>query len=503
MGAVSGGLRRVGALLLVTAWLAACDAPSPDAVHMGISRRPEVLDPRFATDAASVRVCRLLYRGLTRLDEAARPVPDLASWQVLKPRHYRFRLLREGRRFHDGGFLGAEDVVATYRSVLDAATASPMRAGLAKLVERVEAHGAGFVDFHLKRPELYFPARLTLGILPAALARRPAPPERPVGSGPLRFLERSLQRGLALERVADGRRIELHSIDDPVVRALRLVRGELDIIQGDLSAELLTWLRRQPGVEVRTEPADIFAYLGFNLRHAVLGDERVRRAIAHALDREHLVRYLLRGAADVEGFMLAPDHWAAAPDLEIPAYDPARARRLLAAAGYPGGAGLPVLEFKTSTNPDSIRMATALQQQLRKLGIRTRIRSHDWGTFYGDVKAGRFDLYSLNWVGVRLPEIYRYVFHSAATPPAGANRGRFMNARADRLIEAAETAAGAAHQRRLFRELQRHLVQELPYVPLWFRHQVLAVRSGVHGYRVPRDGGYEALAEVRKEPPAP
>ena len=490
-------------LLVVVFCLAACSEPQPDAIRLGIAQRPEILDPRFATDAASTRVCRLLYRALTRLDEAARPVPELASWQVLGPRHYRFFLLEAGRRFHDGSRLAAADVVATYRSVLDPATASPLRAGLAGIVERVELRDTESVDFYLKRPERYFPARLGLGILPAALAHTAKLAERPVGSGPLRFLERSLQRGLLLERVADGRRIELRTIEDPVVRVLKLARGELDIVQGDLPPELLGWLRRRPGVEVRATAADIFAYLGFNLRHPALADRRVRQAIAHALDRERLVRYLLHGAADTEGFLLAPGHWAADPALALPVYDPRLARRLLAAAGYPRGRGLPILEFKTSTSPESIRMATALQQQLRQVGIRTRIRSHDWGTFYGDVKAGRFDLYSLHWVGVRLPEIYRYVFHSDEVPPGGANRGRFQDARTDQLIEAAETSLDAESQGRLFRELQRHLVYELPYVPLWFSRQVSALRTGIHGYRVPRDGGYEALASVRKESPLP
>ncbi len=97
--------------------------------------------------------------------------------------------------------------------------------------------------------------------------------------------------------------------------------------------------------------------------------------------------------------------------------------------------------YKTSTDPVRVRIATVIQQQLAEVGIDMRLSSYDWGTFFGDIKAGRFQMYSLAWVGIKTPDIFRYAFHSSSLPPEGANRGRLASAAVDRLIEAAEQGA--------------------------------------------------------------
>jgi len=132
-----------------------------------------------------------------------------------------------------------------------------------------------------------------------------------------------------------------------------------------------------------------------------------------------------------------------------------------------------------------LRLATLIQHQLAQVGIQVQIRSYDWGTFYGDIKAGRFQLYSLAWVGIKLPDIFRYVFHSQAIPPAGANRGRYRNPEVDRLIERAE------------RENDLH--RDLPYVPLWYEDNVVALRAAVRGYILTGDGNFDGLIQAHKE----
>ena len=77
------------------------------------------------------------------------------------------------------------------------------------------------------------------------------------------------------------------------------------------------------------------------------------------------------------------------------------------------------LTFKTSSNPFSIRKAAVFQDQLAKIGIKLDIKSYDWGTFYGDIKKGNFQLYSLTWVGIKTPDIFRYVFYQVILWPTG------------------------------------------------------------------------------------
>jgi peptide/nickel transport system substrate-binding protein len=125
-----------------------------------------------------------------------------------------------------------------------------------------------------------------------------------------------------------------------------------------------------------------------------------------------------------------------------------------------------------------------------------QVKSYDWGTFFGDVKAGRFQLYGLTWVGVRTPDIFRYAFHSASVPPDGANRGRYRSRQADWLIDTARAEPDLALQAVLYREIQRQLLADLPYIPLWYEDQVLAARRNLSGYRLAPDGNYDGLIEA-------
>lgn len=472
-------------------------APAAGAVlRVGLATAVENLDPRFATDAASTRVNRLLYAQLVDFDERFEAIPALAHWQQFSPLHYRFHLAPDRRAFHDGTPLRAADVVATYRSVLDASTGSPHRGSL-HMVQRVEAPDADTVDFHLAAADALFPGRLVIGIVPQALlARGHAFNTLPVGSGPFRFVAWPQAEAVRIERVADGAQVEFQRVQKPDVRVLKLLRGELDIVQGDMPPELLGWVERRDEVSLLRRAGTTFAYLGFNLSDPVTADLRVRRAIAHALDRDAIVRYLWADSARPAGGLLAAEHWAADPALTGIAYDPQAARRLLGEAGYGPGKRLRIV-YKTSTNPVRVRIATVIQDQLAQVGIDADIRSYDWGTFYGDIKAGNFQVFSLAWVGVKMPDIFRYVFHSQSMPPAGANRGRWSSAEADTLIERAEGTDDLAEQARLYRELQALVLRELPYVPLWFEDQVAVMRAGIEGYHLSRDGDFDGLIDAR------
>ncbi len=480
--------------------LAGCEAPPQGAIRLAVAGGVATLDPRFATDATSARVCRLLYARLAETGPDGRPIPALAGWTRTGPLAWRFRLRSgPGRIFHDGTPLTARDVAATYRAVLNPATGSPHRGGLA-FVAAVEAVDDETVVFRLRRPEPLLPAYLGLGILPAARAAVPRPlTGAPVGSGPFRFLGRVGEGGVRLQRRADGQVVEIVQVRDPTVRALKLVRGEVDLLQNDLPPEIVRWLAARPGLRVLRAPGTTYAYMGFNLSDPLTGDLRLRRAVAAAIDREAIARHLFGGAARPAAGLFPPDHWLGLPRTLGPRHDPAAARRL--AAALERARGGPVrLEYKTSSDPFRVRVATVIADQLRRAGFEVRVRSLDWGTFYADVKAGRFQLYTLAWVGLATPDIFRYAFHSASAPPAGANRGRYRDRVADRLIEAAEATTDPRARRRLYLALQRRLLETLPYVPLWHEDHVAVLRANVAGYRLRPDGAYDGLVAVRRVP---
>ncbi len=503
MGRVVWSAAALSALL----WLGACApatpagrAAAPVPLRFALAQAPITLDPRYATDAVSSRIDRLLYRSLVRFDAAARPVPELAHWRELSPTRWRFRLGTRGRRFQDGERLTSADVRATYESIFDPATGSPLRDTLVRVagIRRIETPNPDTVVFVLARPNALLPGYLTVGILPARLiASGHHFDHAPVGSGPFAFVAWPEQNRLILRRRRDGQVFEFLTVRGPTVRVLKLLRGEVDMLQNNLPPELVRYLARRPGIRVERRPGTNVTYLGFNLRDPVTGRLAVRRAIAHAIDRHTIIRYMLSGAARPANSILPPGHWAGDPDLHGYAYDPALARRLLRAAGF--GPGHPVhITYKTSSDPSSVRLATLIQYELGRVGIDVRVQSYDWGTFYGDIKAGRFQMYSLSWVGIKSPDIFRYAFYSKSIPPLGANRGHFDSPVADRLIDAAEVSQDLAVKARDYRALQAYLLKELPYLPLWFEGQVFAARSDIRGYHLAPDGNYDGLETTRR-----
>jgi peptide/nickel transport system substrate-binding protein len=224
----------------------------------------------------------------------------------------------------------------------------------------------------------------------------------------------------------------------------------------------------------------------------------VRKAIAHAVDREAIIAHLWRNTVRPASSILPPEHWAFAPDLEPYSYDPEAAARLLDEAGFrvgPDGVRLR-LEFKTSTDQIARELAAVLQQQLREVGIALEIRSYEFATFYSDIQQGNFELYALRWVaGNDDPDIFEFCFHSESIPPSGANRGRYRNPEVDHLIEEARTSTDPAVRLRNYRRIQEIVHQDLPYVHLWYVNDV-AVFSRRLGELELEMGNYDFLSRA-------
>lgn len=473
-------------------------------IRVGITSRPRMLDPRKATDALSSRVNRLIYRQLIDFDEQFLPVPDLATWEVLSPTHYRFTLT-EQPAFHNGFSMTAHDVVATYQSVLDPDFGSAHRGSL-KGIERIEAVNDQQVDFILSAEDALFVGRLVIGILPTSLIQQQHRfQENPIGSGACSFVSLTEQK-LVLKRISDQVLLEFIPVKDATVRVLKLKKGELDIIQNDLSPELVQYCEAQALFKVQWYQGTNFGYIGFNFEDPLLAQPALRQAIAHGIDRQAIVNAMFNGHARLAGGLLVPEHWSGADDIPPYAYDPVKAKLLLKQVVFPKelikkdehNQTTIELSYKTSNDPTRIRLATIYQSQLRKIGIHLNIQSYDWGTFYSDVKQGRFQLFSLAWVGIKSPDIFQYVFDSEAIPPNGANRGRYRDTESDRLIRAAGKTASLKEQAKLYRQLQHRLQAMLAIMPLWYEDQYSVMRSNITNYPLFSDGRLDGLLQIKK-----
>ena len=102
-----------------------------------------------------------------------------------------------------------------------------------------------------------------------------------------------------------------------------------------------------------------------------------------------------------------------------------------------------------------------------------------------------------------MPDIFKYALHSTSIPPAGANRGRYLSKIADTLMDDAENAATLTEQAGYYRQLQKYLLEQLPYVPLWYEDHVFTSRDDIVGYSLGQDGNYDGLIEVHREATQP
>ena len=261
-------LKKFLLFLLVIFSLMACqkDQSQSSEIRFAIAQAPLNLDPRYATDAASERVNRLIYQPLMDFDAASRTAPILAASQALNDKEYQFTLQKQAV-FHNGDALTAADVKATYDS-FKSLKDSPHSAEFAN-IDAIEVLDNKTLIFNLKQVDRHFLEKLIIGILPKKLIESKYDfSHNPVGSGPLKFV--SWQNKLVLQRVKDGQIIALQEVKDPTVRVLKLMRGEADLIQGDLPPELVKYLQEVSGIHVDTGLGANYSYLGLNMQDPVL-----------------------------------------------------------------------------------------------------------------------------------------------------------------------------------------------------------------------------------------
>jgi len=475
--------------------LIACSEVGKPELRFGLASMPSNLDPRFATDASSSRIGRLLFQKLVDFDKSKQPVASISNWEKLSDTLYRFTLNQKASNFHNGMELTSKDVKATYDFILNKANSSPHRASLS-LIDHITIPDKKTIEFHLSKADPLFPGYLVVGIVPADLiAQGHEFNLKPIGSGPFKMLAHSKDGQLSIERIRDNLTVKFIHVPNPTVRVLKIMRHEVDIVQNDLMPELITYMKDSGQVNIERMNGSRFSYIGFNMEDPDLKQLNIRKAIAYGVDREEIINYVFGNSARLANAILPPDHWAGNAKLVAYEYNPQEAKSLLKQSGYSTENPLK-LTYKTSSDPFRIRVATIYQHQLKKVGIEMDIRSYDWGTFYGDIKAGRFQLYSLSWIGIKTPDIFFYSTHSKAIPPNGANRGRYNDKQADKLIDKASSFNDLTQQAKYYGELQTYLLDQLPYVPLWFEDNVVVTQKYIRNYSISSDGNYDGLINV-------
>ncbi len=502
--------RNVIVALVILLPLIGCQQPrnDPQTVVVAIENSPNSLDPRIGTDAMAERIGGLLFDALVKKDEHFEMRPWLAtSWSQPDPLTWVFHL-RNGVRFSDGRSLNAEDVAWTINSLTDGSLLTS-KAGAFAHVARADATDPLTVTVHMKNPDASLLFNLSdglFGVVPKGSGKDFG--LAPVGSGPFRFVSGEQDKEVIVQRNSNYwgpapkiERVRFAVVPDAVTVALELEKGSVDIASNELTLDLVHALQARPGLKVETREGSPVMYLNFNVTHGPLADERVRQAIACAIDRQVIVDALWRGKARLADTLLPAGHWAAAPPAELAQWphDIRRAKALLDAAGYkPDQHGVRVhLEMKTSTDETIRLLAEILQSQLAEAGITLTLRSSEFGTFYSDVTAGRFEMYALRWIGSNEdPDIFRYAYGSDRFPPKGGNRGHYANPRVDALLSAAAETTDESDRRADYLQVEQILSQQLPGIPLWYPNNEVVHTTRIVNI-VPRvDGSFGFLRDA-------
>lgn len=404
---------------------------------------------------------------------AQEPTPnaDFTRWSVR---------LREGVTFHDGSAFDAADVVATYRTILDPASASDIAAGL-DMISDVEADGET-VTFTLKYPYVDFPTRLLIGIAPSqAFTGGPAEDSTlnasPIGTGPYRLVELNAQRAVFEANPAYWRgapqvtRLTTVYVPDDATRAQRMAAGEFD--GTSLPPMLAETLADRPGLQVDAAPSADWRGVSLPRDAELTKDPAVRRALNLAVDRDAMVEAILGGRGLATATPLSPVYGAAHLESASFSHDPDEAARLLDEAGWVTGAdGIRVKDGRSARlsvaypPDDTLRrdLATAFAADVRAVGVDVHLEALPFTTI--EPRLGELGV--LLGGGDRPYSVDTQVFGALHTQVPGSspwdNPGDHGTPELDTALEAARRTSDDAARTAAYRTVQSEYLTDPSYV---------------------------------------
>ncbi len=485
---------RLRHALAATFLLAAFGTPAwagRDLFVVDLINNPASLDPQVQWDPDSYFVYRNVFDNLVTRDATGRIVGQVATeWKYESDTQVLFTL-RQGIRFEDGSPLTPEDVVFTIKRITDPAFKSPQLSQFDQIVA-AEAVGADKVRLTTKSAYPVLLAQLTkLSIVPKAVVEKLGNDgfnQKPMGSGPYRIT--GFQRGVKVEMAANPGywrgappfpKVEMRPVGNEETRIADVRTGRADIVRVTLT-DTADGLKGDPQVKVLFSPVERVTMFALNALTGPTTDVRVRRAIAHAIDKNLIVEALLKGYAKVVEEPLTPANFGWADGLAGYRYDPAAAKALLKEAGVAPGTKL---TFPTGPFFDQ-RVVQALQQMLAEVGLDAKISMSDGPTYLrlrqgrpdeaGDVSFFRWSCGCGDADGVLFP-----LFHSSS------QWSKYKNPEVDAGLEAARTVLDPDKRKALYRKVLETLHADIPSVPLYQDVMMFAARKEVQFQPTPNE----------------
>jgi peptide/nickel transport system substrate-binding protein len=490
----------------LTLWVAPVAAQPAGTLVVGLVAEPVNLDPPQVTDLNSNRVGRRIVETLVTFpEESTQIVPGLAeSWTISKDGlQYTFKL-RRGITFHDGTPLNAEAVKFSIERQINPNHPAyklgkyPFANFFFGNVKAVEVLSEERVAFLLNEARASFIAVLAQGaasiVSPTAVMKwGPDYPTHPVGTGPFRFASWDRGQRVVLEKnptywkyPVKVERVIYRPIVEDQARLTELLTGTLDVIVG-VPADFVSQLEQNAKITLLKQVGAHVWYLGMNNQKKPFDDKRVRQALNYAVNKDAIVKDVLKGTGASSRGPVLPGTWGADPALKAYPYDPERAKKLLAEAGYPNGFSTTLWVPESGSGMQApVAMSTVMQSNLKAVGVNVSLQTMEWGAYLAKLRTKEQELFALSWMaGTEDPDMVMYpLLHSSQWTPVGPNRALYKNARFDALLQQARLTTDQAKRAQLYREAQRILVDDAPWVFVDHEIQIAALSKRVQGFKL-------------------
>ncbi|MFP5114728.1 glutathione ABC transporter substrate-binding protein [Bacillaceae bacterium C204] len=460
----------------------------------------ENLDQQFMStiNAASV-THRKIYEGLVGRDNNAEIQPLLAEkWEQLDDTKWEFKL-REGVKFHDGSAFNANAVKATFDRLLDPKVASP-RAVVFKMVKEVKVIDDYTVQFILTEP---FAPLLSIlashegGIISPKTIEKYGKSiiKEPNGTGPFVFKSWTPGQEIVLTKnnsywgeKAKVDKVVFKVVPEETTRISMLETGEAQIAE-PLSVQMMDTVKTSQAIDVYRSEGYGTEYIGFNVQKKPFNDEKVRKAIAHAVEMDSIIKGVYNNVGKRANSLLGSKVFGYYPDMESYKYNLNEAKRLLAEAGYPNGFEV---TLKTMDSKERVNMAEVLQSQLKGIGVKIKIQVLEYGTFVDQVNKGDSEMFILSWRNATGDADYNQynLFHTSSQGGAG-NTFFYSNKEVDRLIEDARREKDQEKRKELYAQSQEIEMKEAVYIPVRVIENLAAVGKDVKGFSISPSGYLE------------
>jgi peptide/nickel transport system substrate-binding protein len=517
----SPGPRCLLIALIFTVALVACNRPETpritavsassavpatgDSIVEGTIGEASTLIPILATDSSSFAVAGQIYNGLVKYDKNLTIVGDLAeSFDISKDGLTITFHIRHGVKWHDGAPLTSKDVLYTYNVTIDPKTPTAYAEDF-KQVKSIIAPDSHTVRVTYAAPFAPALASWGMSILPAHLLEgkditKSPLARKPVGTGPYRFKEWVSGQKIVLEANEDyfeGRpyidRYIYRIIPDSSTMYMELKAGAIDL----MTLTPVQYARQTTAKSFTSRfnkfryPSSSYLYMGYNLRHPLFKDKRIRQAMTAAINKDELIQGVLFGMGQRAHGPIVPGRWAYNPDVKDIGYDPKHAVDLLAQAGWKekNSDGILVKDGKpfkftiltNQGNQQRLMTAQIIQQRLRQVGIDVKIRIVEWAAFLKEfVNKGNFEVVLLAWSISQDPDMYD-VWHSSKNKPGELNFVGYNNPEVDRLLIAGRSTFDMEKRKLAYYRIQDILADEQPYTFLYVPDSLPVVSSRIRG----------------------